>query len=648
MRSQALSLLASALITGAASMLPGLALAQAERIPSFSAELTINADGKVQIVEKIAVEAQGREIRRGIVRHIPLRYSDGSGKTFKVGFDLAGVTRDGGAEQYKAEDSGDGVDIYIGNPQRFISHGWHEYEIRYTVQWVLGHFDDHDELYWNVTGNEWTFPITQASANVHLPAVVEPRLVQIAGYTGPSGARGGDLKWVQTGNTVRFEATRALGAGEGLTIVLGFPPGLVAEPEPPAANWQGGIRGNAAETPQQAAQRLASEQAARRKQTGRTEGAGMLGLGALAVFYWLLWLRVGRDPRRGPVYMQSEPPEGLSPGAMRYLNTRGNTGTALTLALLNMAQKGVISIAEDAGGDYKLKVESGDEARLAPEELEAYRAVFKNDREIEVKPASHARFSKAQEKAAESLKAQFGRGYFSNNESGCGLGCLVTLLVLAAIAIVGGSVGALFGSPLLITLTLGALGLSALFARLLPAYTKRGRELLDKIEGYKLVLTGGNPELTFARTAEQAEQFGSQLPYALALDVQTAWARLFSGALDEAGKAGPAPAPGGAGGPVLSEPPVYGPDNVVGGWYNPLRPRWYYYGGTAPFDPLGFSERFHSHFHQRVAQAQVDPDASSSSGSGSSGGGFRGGGSSGFSSGGSSGGGRGGGGGHGW
>jgi len=41
--------------------------------------------------------------------------------------------------------------------------------LHYRVRNGLRFFEDHDELYWNVTGTEWTVPIEAASAHIVLP-----------------------------------------------------------------------------------------------------------------------------------------------------------------------------------------------------------------------------------------------------------------------------------------------------------------------------------------------------------------------------------------------------------------------------------------------------------------------------------------------
>ena len=88
-----------------------------------------------------------------------------------------------------------------------------------------------DELYWNVTGDEWDMPILHASGRITLPAGVPLDLVQAKAFTGRYGEKGGDFTLVvEEGPIVRVETTDRLSAGEGLTAVVIFPPGHVTHP----------------------------------------------------------------------------------------------------------------------------------------------------------------------------------------------------------------------------------------------------------------------------------------------------------------------------------------------------------------------------------------------------------------------------------
>ena len=69
----------------------------AEEIRSFRADIEINAGGTLEVTERILVNVEGREIRRGIFRDIPLRFEDENGQLREVGLEILSVTATGRA-----------------------------------------------------------------------------------------------------------------------------------------------------------------------------------------------------------------------------------------------------------------------------------------------------------------------------------------------------------------------------------------------------------------------------------------------------------------------------------------------------------------------------------------------------------------------
>ncbi len=120
--------------------------------------------------ETISVQAAGIDIDHGIYRDIPLFYQDRAGKRYTVPFDIVSLFRDGSKEPYRTVDQSNGVRVYFGSATYELPSGPHTYQFRYRVNRVLGYFPDYDQLYWNVTGNGWRFPIDVATATVLLPA----------------------------------------------------------------------------------------------------------------------------------------------------------------------------------------------------------------------------------------------------------------------------------------------------------------------------------------------------------------------------------------------------------------------------------------------------------------------------------------------
>lgn len=171
-----------------------------ERILLYASDVTINADGSLDVIETIRVNAEGNQIRRGIFRDFPLRVEDPDGREVLVGFEVTGVTRNGRPEPYRVERSGRVARTYIGQSEVWLEPGVHTYELSYRTDRQLRFFADYDELFWNVTGNAWAFPIERARATVRLPG--DAQIEDIVWFTGPFGsteraARGaGDRKSV--------------------------------------------------------------------------------------------------------------------------------------------------------------------------------------------------------------------------------------------------------------------------------------------------------------------------------------------------------------------------------------------------------------------------------------------------------------------
>src|SRR5262249_41417133 len=148
----------------------------AERIRSFDSHITVSLDRSMEVTETITVQSAGAKIRHGIYRDFPTRYKDRLGNNYSVTFDIVGVERDGRPEAYHTENLSNGVGVYFGSSGYELPPGLHTYRFTYRTSRQLGFFKDHDELYWNVTGTGWGFPIDVATATVVLPDAVRKQI----------------------------------------------------------------------------------------------------------------------------------------------------------------------------------------------------------------------------------------------------------------------------------------------------------------------------------------------------------------------------------------------------------------------------------------------------------------------------------------
>jgi hypothetical protein len=199
-----------------------------ERILSFDSNVRVFEDGMIEVTETITVRAEGRQIRRGIYRDFPVDYLDRLGNRYVVTLQPLGVLRNGKSESYHTVRSGRDVRIYFGRKDRFVEHGEHTYVFRYRANRMLGFFDQHDELYWNVTGHNWNFPIDRATATVQLEFDAPRDALMVDGYTGRYGSNAQDYgRFLDDDGSVHFEANNTLPPSHGLTIVVGWPKGYV-------------------------------------------------------------------------------------------------------------------------------------------------------------------------------------------------------------------------------------------------------------------------------------------------------------------------------------------------------------------------------------------------------------------------------------
>lgn len=545
-----------------------LSIVQAdERILSFHSDIHVNMDRSIDVIETIRVQAEGREIKRGIYRDFPTIYRDRYGNSTKVGFEIVSIKRDGEYEMYHQENRSNGIRTYIGRSSVYLPNGEYTYTIHYRTTWQLGFYEDFDELYWNVTGNGWIFPIDKASATLHLPRKVPDNALQIAVYSGGMGMQGKDYTYhITEDGSVYFETTKPLRVFEGITIAVGWPKGIV--PEPTAADLR-----------------------ARFYQDNRV-GINAMGIVMLMLlYYYLAWRAVGRDPQKGIIIPLYTPPKGYSAAAMNYIKNMGYSDASFSAGILSLAVKGFLRIKQK-GSEYTLiKVEPTPKVPLAAGEKVLLRGLFKSLEKLHIghKTTSSTERSilvDAQTSHRQSLEKYYAQEYFKINGLWTFVGGLFTAFLVVYLNTQGAS-------------TLGVISvgvaflLNVSFYFWLKAPTKHGRKILDKIDGFTDYLQiAEKDEMNLRHPPEKTpELFESYLPFAIALGVEQAWAQKFNSMFNGLRREGIA----------------YSPD-----WYD---------GHSFSVNNV---HQFNSDFSRSISSASTPPGSSSSGGS--SGGGFSGGG----------------------
>ena len=486
----------------------GLTAVADEVINRFDVGIEVERDGDIVVTETINVTVEGREIRRGIFRDLP-RYFESQGDRLRYDYDVLSVQRDGRKEPYETSTVDNAWRIRIGDPNVFLTREPHIYVIRYRVKNQIRYFDTYDELYWNVTGNYWNFPILTATARVKLPG--KAGLVQQAGYTGGQGATGSAYRFRRDQGVFVFETTEPLGVQEGFTIALGFEKGFV---DPPSMADRGALWWQ------------------------RNGAFAVLLLSLVGVFTFLYrsWEKVGRDPPKGPVFARYEAPEGYSPAAVHHIYHRGfRSHDALIATLVNLGIKGLVDIdAQDKEHTVLTPKATRDDVALAGEEallsrkLFGYGAVTLGDR-------YNSRFTKAYSSFRKRVSRNFGEDYFKWN-----IGYTIVAVILSIAAIVFAVLHAPSWSPWLTGLVLAMAALNGLFMYLMPAPTPKGQAVRGEIEGFKLYLEKAEKlQLNAAEVGAgqpppmSVERYERFLPYAIALGVEEPWTKHFEKVLPE-------------------------------------------------------------------------------------------------------------------
>lgn len=544
-------------------------------IERFDATIRVSADGSVLVEETIVPRFTGSW--NGIFRTIPVQYRTPQGLNYTLRLDLESVTDDEGRGlEYESSRERHYRKLKIWVPG--ATDATRTVTLRYRVANGLRFFDEHDELYWNVTGDEWDVPIESASAHVRLPDGASG--VRATAFRGSYGST--EQSDVSTGpDGVSVRTTRGLGMREGLTIVVGWNPGVVHRPT------------------------------SIEKTAGAVYSNLPLAIPPLLFFgMFRLWRQRGRDPELAPITTQYEPPARMTPAELGTLIDGKPDMRDITATIVDLAVRGYLHIAE-AGNErlfglfstkeytFTLKKARSEWSALQRHERDLLGAMFTGGGSSVTLSDLKNRFYKHLPGLRDELYDRLVTdGFYTGRPD------RVRLLYLAG----GAAAGVLIGMSS-ITIMSGrgmqpvagivAGILSALiiisFGWFMPSRTARGTRELEKVLGFREFLLRVEGD-RFERMVKTPDMFEKFLPFAMALGVEDNWAKAFEGIYTQA-------------------------------------PSWYSGpGGVTTFRPTTFTHDLARMSTTAAATMSSAPRSSGGSGfsGGSSGGGFGGGGGGGF------------------
>ncbi|MFA5052183.1 MAG: DUF2207 domain-containing protein, partial [Patescibacteria group bacterium] len=477
-----------------------------ERITDFSAGITVAASGIVDIQENINYDF-GLTSHHGIYRYIPYRYTR-SGATYNIRLAVSSITMDSGQNvPYTTTHENGNIVLKIGDADKTVD-GIHEYSIRYTVQRAINFFDDHDELFWNVTGNGWEVPIEKATVTVIGPSAFSLEALQPACYTGAYGStEQACTVEPYENNGITVIGDTALAAGEGLTFAVAWPAGTIQKPTATqnirwfiSDNWP----------------------------------IALPFIVLIVMFY--LWYTRGRDPKgKGTIIPIYEPPQSMTSIEMGTVLDEKLDPKDISSAIIQLAVRGYLKIREieqkkllGKSTDYELvKLKEADE-NLKDYEQTVLNGLFESGSPSTVSGLKNKFYKKLKDIRKQVYEAVVTDGYFPMNpdkvRNSYSTGGAVILFMVVIF-------GGVFKNGLAIAAFIVSGVAILLMSRAMPRRSKLGVTALEEIKGFKWFLSVTETErLKFhnapAKSPQQFEQF---LPYAMVLGVEKEWAKQFEG-----------------------------------------------------------------------------------------------------------------------
>jgi uncharacterized membrane protein len=499
-----------AICIAAAFFISQAALARELRVEKFDEQVTVLPNGTVDVTENITFRFIGHW--NGVYREIPVEYNTPQGMNYSLFLNVKSVTDSSGAT-LKFESSRvrhyRKLKIYLSGAEDTTK----TIVIEYTILDALRFFDDHDEFYWNVTGDEWDVPIASASANITLP--VGATGIRTNVFTGAYRSTGKQAEAEVVGNGVEVHTTAPLGYHEGMTIAVAFDKGIVHEPT----------------------------FVERTMLFVRSNWPLIVPIFAFFGMFWLWWTR-GRDPRLRPIAAQYEPPDKLTPSEVGTLIDNSVDMRDITAAIVDLAVRGFITIEEkdkssmmglvhDKDYLFHLKKSAAEWTSLKAHEQELLNGFFSAGAaagETVSLSDLHNQFYQylpaIKNRIFESL---VGSGYYRRRPDSVRATYIAAGIVVGFLGIWGAMpVATMLGMAPLPFIIAGVLtaAIICVFGWFMPARTTTGARALEGVLGFEDFLAHVESD-RFNRTIKTPEMFEKFLPFAMALGVEKNWSKAF-------------------------------------------------------------------------------------------------------------------------
>ena len=487
------------------------AQARSWNIADYASTISIDDHGAALISEQITVNFVGHF--NGIYREIPIEYPGPKGANYTLFLDVLRVADDQGVPlkyELSTIHGSRKIKIYIPGAEDTRK----TVAITYSVPNAIRYFDEFDEFYWNVTGNDWPVPIDHARAFVTLPPKAAGVGLRAQAFTGMYGSQAQEATSSISESNVAFETTNPLSMRGGMTIDIYIPKGILQKPSAfTQISWF--LKSNP-----------------------------ILLLPPLTFLVMFgMWYWKGRDPDPGvsvaPMY---EPPKDMTPAEVGALVDEQITSRDITSTLVDLAVRGYISITETEtqilffhSKDYILRLLKTSYTGLAAHERIMLENIFQGGADVpgirEIRLSSlHNHFYTVLPLIKQNIQSSLDqKGMYGLDPNQAKAYSVAGILIVAApfvlLQFFGGANFFLSGWVAGLAILVSA-GIALFFAHYMPARSLLGARTWVSILGFEEFMKRVDGDRLRTMPATTFEKF---LPYAMALGVEQHWAKAFSG-----------------------------------------------------------------------------------------------------------------------
>ena len=510
---------------------PVFASTQDFTVQSFTADyyLTRTSEkySRLSVEETIVAQFPTYDQNHGILRAIPKKYQ-GHG----VNLEVQKVTDETGKSySYTTLSENDNKVLKIGDANTYV-HGLTTYKISYELRNVIN-FQNLDEFYWDINGDQWQQPMTNVTGRVHLSKELFEQLSgdQVC-YTGASGSTEQNCiisKSEDAADDLMITTTAEnLGSGQNVTFDIGFTKGTFIQGPEVAAEKRNFLIGLIVII------------------------AGTLILPFITfVILYRKWKAEGKDPKgRGVIIPEYVSPKDLNVISSAYVLEQKTAAKALSAGIIEAAVQGYLRLSEikkdkliGSSTEYELEI-TKPISDLSIEQQDLISKLFDGNVSVGHTVSVNAQknklysvLSKIDSHLAQSLTTA---GYFTSNPAKAR-----SRFVGRATVMLFAGIGLLFFIPILFPIEISLIlsGVIAfVFSSIMPARSEQGVATRDYLLGLKeYIKLAEKDRLSYLQSPQGAEKkhidpnspkqqiklFEDLLPYAMLFGLEKDWAKQF-------------------------------------------------------------------------------------------------------------------------